>query len=238
MTADIWRDRQVAEDFLNERSLHIPERKTQLEVVLRILRHAARRPRRVLDLGTGDSILLRTVLTAFPDAEGWGLDFSPRMLEQARELLLPFGQRARTIEADLQSLGWQNGLPQSFDAIVSSLVIHHLTHERKRQLYREIYSLLPDGGVFINVEHVSSPTPFVEEIFNDAATDHLYERRRQRGEEVSREQVRRDFLERPDRAANILASVAEQCQWLRDIGFSEVDCFWKYFELAIFGGFR
>ena len=44
--------------------------------------------------------------------------------------------------------------------------------------------------------------------------------------------------ERPDRAANILASVEEQCHWLREIGFKEVDCFWKYFELAIFGGMR
>jgi len=48
----------------------------------------------------------------------------------------------------------------------------------------------------------------------------------------------KQFLERPDRAANILASVEDQCRWLRDIGFVEVDCFWKYFELAIFGGVR
>jgi len=39
-------------------------------------------------------------------------------------------------------------------------------------------------------------------------------------------------LERPGRAANILASVEEQCRWLRDIGFQDVDCFWKYFELG------
>jgi hypothetical protein len=98
--------------------------------------------------------------------------------------------------------------------------------------------LLSDGGLFLNLEHVSSPTPRGEEISNDAMTEHLYLRRRERGEEVTPEQVRRDFLERPDRAANILASVEEQCGWLRDIGFQDVDCFWKYFELAIFGGFR
>jgi hypothetical protein len=26
--------------------------------------------------------------------------------------------------------------------------------------------------------------------------------------------------------------------WLRECGFVDVDCFWKYFELALFGGFR
>ena len=76
----------------------------------------------------------------------------------------------------------------------------------------------------------------IEEMFNDAMSEHLFERRRQRGEAVTREQVHREYLDRPDRAANILASMEEQCQWLRDTGFRDVDCFWKYFELAIFGG--
>ena len=207
-------------------------------MVLCLLRHAPRPPARVLDLGAGDAIVLATVLEAFPQATGWALDFSPLMLEQARERLARFGGRAQTVEGDLQTPAWRDRLPGAFDAVLSSLAIHHLPHERKRALYREVYDLLPAGGVFVNVEHVSSPSPFIEELFNDAMTEHLYRRRREKGEDVTPEQVRRDFLERPDRAANILASVEEQCQWLRDLGFREVDCFWKHFELAILGGFR
>ena len=52
------------------------------------------------------------------------------------------------------------------------------------------------------------------------------------------EEVRREYVSRSDRADNILALVEDQCGWLRDIGFQDVDCFWKYFELAIFGGRR
>ena len=125
----------------------------------------------------------------------------------------------------------------TFDAVVSGFAIHHLPHERKRALYCEIHDVLAPGGVFLNAEHVASPSPRVETMFDDAMIDHLFERRREIGEEVSREQVRRDFLERPDRAANILAPVEEQCRWLTEVGFRDVDCFWKYFELAIFGGF-
>jgi SAM-dependent methyltransferase len=243
--AEIWKQRDVAAAFLNERSLHIPERKTQLEVMLRVMRFAPKKPGRILDLGCGDGILLATALEAWPEAAGVGLDFSPLMLEQARTRFVKFGGRAKTVEADLRSPAWLQAVVElcslvsgCFDAILSGLAIHHLPHDRKRELYREIFTLLSDGGLFLNLEHVSSPTPRGEEISNDAMTEHLYLRRRERGEEVTPEQVRRDFLERPDRAANILASVEEQCGWLRDIGFQDVDCFWKYFELAIFGGFR
>jgi SAM-dependent methyltransferase len=238
MHTEIWKDRQVAAAFLNERSLRIPDRQKQLEVVLRLLRSAKAEPRLVLDLGCGDAIVLATVLEAFPLAQGIGADFSPLMLEEARKRLVRFGSRAVTVEADLSSPQWRRAVPGSCDAVVSSLVIHHLTNDRKRALYAEIHDLLRPGGVFVNAEHVSSATTRIEEIFNDTMSEHLLQRRRDLGEDVTLEQVRRDYVERPDRVANILAPVHEQCQWLRDIGFQDVDCFWKYFELAIFGGFR
>jgi ubiquinone/menaquinone biosynthesis C-methylase UbiE len=236
MEADIWKQRDVAGAFLNERSLHIPDRQRQLSVALRVLRFSRTPIKRVLDLGAGDAIILATVLEAFPQAQGIALDFSPLMLEQARERLKKFDQRAATVEGDLQSPAWQKGIQGTFDAILSGLAIHHLTHERKRELYKEIHDLLNPGGVFLNLEHVASPTPQVEEIFNDMMTEHLYFRRREKGEAVTPDQVRQDYLGRADRAANILASVEDQCHWLREIGFVDVDCFWKFFELAIFGG--
>jgi hypothetical protein len=83
-------------------------------------------------------------------------------------------------------------------------------------LYWEIYDLLTAGGVFLNSEHVASSTPRGQQMFDDAMTTHLYQRRKQKGEVVTLEQVRQDFLERPDRAANILALVEDQCRWLRE----------------------
>lgn len=236
MTAEVWKRSDVAAAFLNERSLLIPDRPRQLDVLLRVLRFAPRSPRRVLDLGAGDGLLLAAVLQAFPEATGVALDFSPLMLEQARTRLAPAGARAAVVEADLATPAWRQAAPGSFDAVVSGFAIHHLPDVRKRALYGEIFALLAEGGTFLNCEHVASPTPRVEALFDDAMTEHLWQRRRERGEDVTLAQVRQEFLERPDRAANILTAVEEQCGWLRAIGFQDVDCFWKYFELAIFGG--
>jgi SAM-dependent methyltransferase len=238
MTAEVWKDPDVAAAFLNERSLLIPDRQRQLDVMLRVLRFAPRALHRVLDVGCGDAILLATILELFSQATGVGVDFSPLMLEQARARLARYGQRGTTVEADLARPAWTRTITGPFDAVISGFAIHHLPDVRKRALYREIYDLLSDGGVFLNAEHVSSPTPRIELLFDDAMAEHLFERRRERGESVTPEQVKRDFLERPDRAANILAPVEEQCAWLRELGFHDVDCHWKYFELAIFSGVR
>jgi tRNA (cmo5U34)-methyltransferase len=238
MAAEIWKDREVARAFLTERSLLIPDRARQLEVVLRVVRLSCPHARRILDLGAGDGILLAALLEAFPQAGGVAVDFSPLMLEQAEQRLGRFGQRASRLEADLQQPSWTTALAGPFDVIVSGFAIHHLSDERKRALYQEIFDLLADGGVFLNCEHVASPSARIEQMFDDAMTEHLYPRRKEKGEAVSLEQVRQEFLHRPDRGANILAPVEEQCLWLRQIGFRDVDCFWKYFELAIFGGMK
>ncbi|PYQ80932.1 MAG: methyltransferase, partial [Acidobacteria bacterium] len=114
---------------------------------------------RVLDLGSGDGRLLDLVLRARPDARGVALDFSPPMLEQ---LNIRFASSPRVeianhdLERPLPDLG-------TFDAVVSSFAIHHLPHERKRQLYEEIWTVLESGGVFCNLEHVASVSPGAHE---------------------------------------------------------------------------
>src|SRR5262249_45410036 len=47
VTAEVWKDRDVAAAFLDERSLLIPDRQRQLELLLRLLRAGPREPRRV-----------------------------------------------------------------------------------------------------------------------------------------------------------------------------------------------
>src|SRR5262249_30221444 len=131
MTAEVWKDRDVAHAFLTERSLLIPDRPRQLDVLLRALRFAPREPRRVLDLGCGDGLLLATVLQAFPQATGVALDFSPLMLEQADRRLAQFGGRAAVVEADLGTPAWLDRVAGPFDAVVSGFAIHHLSDDRK-----------------------------------------------------------------------------------------------------------
>jgi len=123
-----------------------------------------------------------------------------------------------------------------FDLIVSSYAIHHLGDARKRALYGEIRDLLAPGGWFLNVEHVASASPWVERCADELVLDSLHAFQAAQGSTRTRAAVAAEYHARPDKAANILAPVERQCDWLRELGFADVDCFFKVFELAVFGG--
>jgi SAM-dependent methyltransferase len=238
MSVPVWKDAEVVAKFAAERAVRVPEAPTQMAVLLHLLRCWPERPRRVLDLGSGDGLVLATVLEALPESSGVAVDFSPPMLARARARLRPFGPRCAIVEADLGDPAWQAAVVPPFDAVVSGFAIHHLPDARKRALYGEVYAFLRPGGIFLNLEHVASATPVVERLADEAIVLFQHRQRRGAGEEVTLEVVRHEHATRPDRAANVLAPVDVQCQWLRDLGFVDVDCFWKYFEFALFGGAR
>ena len=161
------------------------------------------------------------------------------MLQAAREEFARYGEQLTFVDADYGDPDWLNaGEGGSFDAVVSGFSIHHQSNERKRQLYGEIYGLLSPGGVFLNLEHVSSPTRWIETVFEEYFVDALHDMHRRDGSGKSREEGADELYRRPDKEANILAPLDVQCDWLRTIGFEDVDCYFKAFELALFGGRR
>jgi SAM-dependent methyltransferase len=92
MTSEVWKDAAVAARFAAERAARLPETASQLAALLHVLRCRGVPPRRFLDLGCGDALLLAALLAAFPGSTGVAVDFSPFMLERARERVRAFGR--------------------------------------------------------------------------------------------------------------------------------------------------
>jgi tRNA (cmo5U34)-methyltransferase len=234
-----WKTKKLATTFLEGVRGAIPGADLQLAVVCKIVRLWCHAPSAILDLGCGDGILGRLLLNIFPSARGVFVDFSDPMLDAARERLAGNPQ-ACVLSADFARPQWVDAVAsyQPFDAVVSGFAIHHQPDERKRRLYSEIYDLLSPGGTFLNLEHVASRTPSGQQLFDEFFVDHLYDFHSRSDRGASREAIADTYYRRPDKKENILAPVEEQCRWLREIGFHDVDCFFKIFELALFGGRR
>src|SRR5579862_4865140 len=241
----VWQDADTAGRFAAQRRGGLLSAAEQFEVLIRLLRYVPTTPMAVLDLGCGDGIVLETVATAFAVDRAVALDGSAAMLGRARERLAElgsFGNNGLTlslVEADFNDPGWTKQLPAGkYDAVVSAFAIHHSEDERKRALYAEIYALLNPGGVFVNIEHVASLSEHGEELFETAYAESLARHRVANGEAVTPEQVLKELQARPDKAANRLAPLEAQLEWLREISYVDVDCYWKLFELAVFAGYR
>ena len=191
------------------RADRIPHR-TEGEAVLLDL--VPRNVGRILDLGTGDGRLLALLRIDRPGSEGVALDFSATMLEAARKRF--HGEdKVKVIEHNLDE-----PLPDlgHFDAIVSSFAIHHCTDERKRELYAEIHRRLTPGGIFCNLEHVVPGSASLHARFLQAL----------------------GITTADEDPSNKLVSVGLQLRWLREIGFEDVDCCWKWLELALLSGVK
>lgn len=237
--ASAWEIEENANEFLEFERSAIPGADLQFKIIGKIARKWCKSPVRILDLGCGDGILGRFLMSIFPGTPGVFIDFSDAMLNAARKSLEGI-QHAQVLKADFSSPAWIDSVSahKPFDIVISGFAIHHQVDERKKEIFAEIYSTLSPGGIFLNLEHVRSKTPEVEKLFEEYYIDHLYDHHSGSGSGTTREEVSEGYQNRPDKDEDRLADVYNQCSWLSGIGFRDVDCFFKLFEIAIFGGRR
>jgi tRNA (cmo5U34)-methyltransferase len=208
VSMNLWTSRSHALDYL-ARADQILHR-TEGEAVL--LDQVPTTVQRILDLGTGDGRLLALLKLDRPHARSVAVDFSTTMLEAVQRRF------AEDDTVEIVSHNLDDPLPDLgiFDAIVSSFAIHHLSHDRKQILYGEIFKAIAPGGIFCNLEHVASPTPELHEKFLNAI----------------------GYSTETEDPSNQLLDVETQLHWLRNLGFEQVDCYWKWLEMALLVGIK
>jgi tRNA (cmo5U34)-methyltransferase len=230
-----WLTKELAKIFSEGVRGAIPGANLQLEIITKLISVWCPIPSRILDLGCGDGILGRMLLAEQPSAHMVFADFSEPMLAKVRQKI-GANKHAKVIHIDFTTPAWTKVIDADtpFDIIVSGFAIHHQPDDRKKALYNEIYDLLSEDGVFLNLDQVSSETSFISQIFDSFFLEHIRCSLSNPDQDEMMNQIEKAYYE--DKKENIPAPVETQCKWLRDIGFREVDCFFKTFELALFGG--
>lgn len=179
---------------------------------------------KILDLGAGTGLYSGMVQALFPNAEFTLLDLAPEMLEKAKSRFSQMGKSPRILMGDYVESDWES----PYNLVISGLSIHHLSDLDKKRLYQRIYQALKPGGMFVNADQVLGKTPQLEKRYRQQWLDSV----RTLGisdEELKAAQKRMEY----DRMATLEA----QLGWLEAAGFQDVDCWYKNFSFAVFGGF-
>ncbi|MCQ1534874.1 class I SAM-dependent methyltransferase [Methanosarcina sp. KYL-1] len=176
----------------------------------------------ILDIGAGTGLLSAFLMERYPGASFTLIDISEKMLDVAKER---FGNNSNVkyIAADYSKYDFV----EKYDLVVSAVSIHHLEDEEKKELYSKSYSILKENGVFINADQVHGETPFIENLNKTTW------RQRIESSGLSEEEILAGY-ERVKLDKD--SSLAQQLDWLKEAGFCDVSCIYKYYQFAVMFG--
>ncbi|MBV8774348.1 MAG: class I SAM-dependent methyltransferase, partial [Deltaproteobacteria bacterium] len=166
-----WGNEAKVEYFLANADIIVPRRAEQMKLLVELLPDINGGNISVLDLGAGFGAVTEQILAHYPRAKVTCVDGSEAMVRHAAERMRKYGERVKILKSDLADRSWWRVLKpftpisaptnkvggDTFDAIVSAIAIHHLSNERKRELYRELLEVLAPNGIFLNNDVVATP---------------------------------------------------------------------------------
>lgn len=181
----------------------------------------------VLELGCGTGNLSLFVKDTFPNAHLTLVDLSADMLHQAGQKL----ERAGLPKAQLTPV--QGGFmdldfpPGQFDLVVSSMALHHLLDVEKPVMYARMFKWLKPGGLFRCADETLSLPQLVQE--QNLLDWEVWAR----SQGATTEDV--DMWTAHAVQHDHYAPLAKHFQWMQEVGFTEVDCYWRKLMWTSFG---
>lgn len=210
---------KASEDYDKYRKQAIPNMDIYYNTVVKLTQNYENP--KILDLGAGTGILTELLYEKHPNSDFTLIDLSTDMLNIARNKFKKHD--FKYIEANYLTHDFQD----KYDVIVSSLSIHHLTDDEKRMLYKRIYDTLKPNGIFINADQVRGATDYTEEIYKKQDATHL---QKQDIPEEEKEILRnRRKLDKP-------AKLLDTIKWYDEIGYKNVDVYYKYYRYFVIAG--
>lgn len=228
-----WAEKDFGQQYLETADIRIVERERLLAILKSFYRHflGDKKPCRVLDLGCGDGVLTHELLGIDDSISAILVDGSADMLTKAKNRLTGF-KNIRFVKASFQELLHTD--LQEFDFVVSALAIHHLTMSEKKSLFKYIYSHLDIGGYFVNTEVILPPTEALEEWYQNLWREWIIEKQTALGIEDDYEGTIHSYKEKGHYSK--LDTLTDQLDALHEVGFKDVDCYYKYGIFAMYGG--
>lgn len=230
-----WAEPEFSREYRDNADVYIVERRTLFEIMKSFYRHflCNGKQRHVLDLGCGDGILTHYLMELDNSISATLVDLSGDMLDRARERFAG-SKNIHYIQASFQDMLEREIVHRRFDFIVSSMAIHHLTTGDKRALFSLIHTHLKSGGSFLNIDVVRAAVDRLESWYMQLWNEWMNEKKTSLGldRDLFSDIIRR-YKELDENKPDTLD---DQLNALRETGFQDVDCFYKYGIFAVYGG--
>ena len=175
----------------------------------------------VLEIGTGTGLFTEIFLEKYPNAKMDLVDIAEDMMDIAKERFKENKNLNFYLENIVEFKPKKN---KQYDAVISSLAIHHLTDTEKEQLYKNIGEWIVPNGIFVNAEMIAGETEYLNKMYEDWQVQVAIDSGLEKSEiEKALERMNLD----------IKAPVSKQLKWLENAGFSHVDCIYKTYSLGV-----
>jgi AraC family transcriptional regulator len=103
-------------------------------------------PLHILDLGCGTGLEIEALFQRVPNASITGVDLSENMLDQLRKRYVAHMDQITLVTDSYLTMPLGT---QAYDYVISTLAVHHVLHDTKRELYRKIHAALKPGGKYM-----------------------------------------------------------------------------------------
>jgi tRNA (cmo5U34)-methyltransferase len=214
---------QEAETFDELIKTIIPHYEDMIKSMILALPYHRKEKIKVLDLGCGTGNISKAVKESFPNASITCVDMAENMIKMAKSKLSAYDDVQFEI-ADFRDLNFL----EEFDAVISSLALHHLQDPEKKPFYEDIKMFLKKGGVFYNVDNILGSSPHLNQVYMDKWVEFMLEYH-------SQEEIDTVWLPK-HREEDFPSPLRSHIQWLEDAGFKEVDVVWKSYMFGVYGG--
>ncbi len=237
--AATWGDKKFIEDWASKGGWQAPMREVQTAMLLRMIPQPIEAPIRVLDIGAGYGALASAVLHDRANATAVCLDASEAMLKVGRERNAGLKNRLSFVQGSLETPAWLKSVEGDFDAVISSRALHHFTeNQRRRDIFKEVFNLVRDGGCFINADNVRGATKSLTERYRSARDEYLDRFVRQSSGGKTNLAEAKVAAPSSYHGPHNNGYLDEELAWLKEAGFVDVDCFWKFTTTVVYGGFK
>lgn len=223
----------IKEDFAKRSTFYddyiikvVPNHGEMLDTLINSIPFPSDKPIKVVELGCGTGIATGNIVRKFPNAYLKCIDISQDMLNLAKKKLTTL-QNIKFELADYTKYS----ITGKYDVVVSFLSLMYLANdEMRKSVFKKVYDMLVPEGFFIRGEVNVSKNKHYQEVCVEKWIEHMQK-------SYSDEFIKTEVIEKAKNHAKE-SVLTDEIQYLKDIGFRQIDIFLKYYNFSVYGAIK